>query len=132
MKKYPNKTITKDIMDTVGKIIAYIIMVVFTIMTIYPIFWLVINSFKTTVEFRTNMVGLPINWTLQNYPGAWKIGEFNKLILNSFLYTSVSIIGGGLLENMEAVRMAISSGFEAVSLSDSNIWRSHPASEKIN
>lgn len=93
MIKHTKNTITKDIMHTFGKIIAYIIMVIFTIMTIYPLLWLVMNSFKTTVEFRTNMVGLPVHWTLQNYPGAWKIGEFNKLIGNSFLYTSVSIIG---------------------------------------
>lgn len=46
--------------------------------------------------------------------------------------TSVSIIGGGLLDNMEAVRLALSSGFESVSLSDSNIWRNYPSSEKIN
>jgi raffinose/stachyose/melibiose transport system permease protein len=93
IKDNSQKTLTKDILNNLGKIIAYFIMGVFTIMTIYPIFWLLINSFKTTVEFRTNMVGFPINWTLQNYPGAWRIGEFNKLIGNSFLYTISSMTG---------------------------------------
>jgi raffinose/stachyose/melibiose transport system permease protein len=76
-----------------GKALAYLVMGTFALMTVYPIIWLVINSFKTTVEFRTNMIGLPKNWTLQNYVGAWKIGEFDKLIGNSFFYTIVSTLG---------------------------------------
>ena len=39
--------------------------------------------------------------------------------------TDVSIIGGGLLSNIDEVRMALASGFEAVSLSDSAIWREY-------
>jgi len=39
--------------------------------------------------------------------------------------TSVPIIGGGLLESIEEVQMALVSGFEAVSLSNSDIWRNY-------
>lgn len=77
----------------IGKAIAYTIMGVFALMAIVPIVWLIINSFKTTVEFRTNMIGLPKTWTLQNYVGAWKIGNFDKLMGNSFFYTIVATLG---------------------------------------
>jgi len=76
-----------------GKMTAYLVMGLFAFMTIFPLVWLLVNSFKTTTEFRTNMMGLPIDWTLDNYKSAWKIGEFDKLIGNSILYTVGSIVG---------------------------------------
>jgi len=87
MEPTRKKTNGRYLLGLLGKSIAYIIMGVFALMAIVPIIWLIINSFKTTVEFRTNMIGLPNTWTLQNYVGAWKIGEFDKLIGNSFFYT---------------------------------------------
>ena len=76
-----------------GKFMAYVVMSVFALMTVYPILWLILNSFKPTPEYRVNRIGLPRSWTLVNYAGAWKIGEFNKLIGNSFIYTIGASIG---------------------------------------
>ncbi len=76
-----------------GKAAAYLVMGIFAFMTIYPLVWLFFSSFKTTTEFRTNMMGLPIDWTLENYRSAWKIGEFDKLTGNSVLYTLGSTVG---------------------------------------
>jgi raffinose/stachyose/melibiose transport system permease protein len=76
-----------------GKAMAYLVMSVFALMTAYPILWLIMNSFKPTPEYRVNRIGLPRTWTLVNYVGAWKIGEFSKLIGNSFLYTIGASIG---------------------------------------
>ncbi len=76
-----------------GKTLAYLVMGVFAFMTIAPIVWLVLNSFKTTQEFPLNRLGLPRNWTTANYPGAWKLGEFDQLIGNSVLYTAGATLG---------------------------------------
>jgi raffinose/stachyose/melibiose transport system permease protein len=76
-----------------GKFMAYLVMSTFALMTVYPILWLILNSFKPTQEYRVNRIGLPRTWTLVNYVGAWKIGEFNKLIGNSFFYTIGASIG---------------------------------------
>jgi raffinose/stachyose/melibiose transport system permease protein len=73
-----------------AKFLAYSVMILFSLMTIYPIFWLGMNSFKATREFQVNQLGLPHVLTLNNYIGpygAWKLGEFNKLIPNSIIYT---------------------------------------------
>jgi len=77
----------------VGKVLAYLVMSVFALMTISPIVWLIINSFKSTPEYRLNKVGLPREWIFVNYPGAWKIGEFDKLIGNSVIYTLGASMG---------------------------------------
>lgn len=74
----------------VSRAFLYAVLIVFTCLTILPLIWLVISSFKTTTEFYTNTLGLPRQWTPVNYPAAWRIGQFNVLFLNSFIYTAVS------------------------------------------
>jgi raffinose/stachyose/melibiose transport system permease protein len=81
------------IAGVLGKALAYLVMGVFAFMTIAPIVWLALNSFKTTQEFPLNRLGLPRNWTTVNYPGAWKLGEFDQLIGNSVFYTAGATLG---------------------------------------
>jgi raffinose/stachyose/melibiose transport system permease protein len=81
------------IIGSVARALAYVVMIVFALMTILPIIWLVISSFKSTTEFRINRVGLPQTWTPENYPGAWSLGDFGHLIGNSVLYTAGGTLG---------------------------------------
>lgn len=76
-----------------GRAAAYLLMVVFTLMTIYPLAWLLYSSFKSTTEFRLDKAGLPRTWILVNYPGAWKVGEFATYLPNSILYTVGATLG---------------------------------------
>ena len=70
-----------------ARVLLYSVLLVFTFMTLYPVFWLIVSSFKTTQEFQVNRLGLPRRWTCQNYPLAWKIGGFGHLFTNSIIYT---------------------------------------------
>ncbi|MEW6230367.1 MAG: carbohydrate ABC transporter permease, partial [Bacillota bacterium] len=79
------------------RVLLYAVLIAFTLMTVYPIVWLVFSSFKTTQEFQLNRLGLPRYWTLDNYPNAWRIGGFSGLFLNSLVYTSVSTVAVVLL-----------------------------------
>jgi raffinose/stachyose/melibiose transport system permease protein len=81
----------------IGLVVTYIILGIFTILAIYPLIWLMINSFKTTQEFQLNKLGLPGSvegyaWTTVNYTDAWTRGKFPILILNSVIYTGVTTI----------------------------------------
>jgi len=72
--------------------IMYAVVIVFTILAIYPIFWLVIQSFKTTQEYMTtSKLSLPTTWFFKNYPITWKSGNFGILIINSVFYTSITV-----------------------------------------
>ena len=83
----------KNILSIIGKAAVYLIMIIFTFMTLYPIFWLIMNSFKTTREFQISQLALPKSPTLQNYKGAWEIGDFSLLFPNSILYTLGATLG---------------------------------------
>jgi raffinose/stachyose/melibiose transport system permease protein len=79
-----------------AKITAYVVMILFALMTVYPIFWLIMNSFKTKTEYQMNRIGFPQAPTLNNYLGplgAWKLGDFSKLIPNSLIYTIGATVG---------------------------------------
>ena len=74
-------------------IFVYFVMVLFTVLAIYPIFWLVIQSFKTTQEYLTsNKLSFPKRWFVDNYPYAWRMGEFSVLFANTVFYTAVTVI----------------------------------------
>jgi len=80
----------------VAKFFCYLVMIVFSLMTIYPMLWLIMNSIKPTKEYLMNRVGFPAHPTLSNYVGkygAWAIGDFDKRISNSVIYTLGSTVG---------------------------------------
>jgi len=81
------------ITGALGKVLAYLVMGVFAFMTVSPIIWLLVNSFKSNAEYRLNKLSLPHEWITVNYPGAWRIGEFDKLIGNSVIYTLGASLG---------------------------------------
>ena len=76
-----------------AKASAYLIMILFSLMTVYPLFWLFINSFKSTREFQVNMLGLPQTVVFDNFKMAWDFGEFGKLFPNSIIYTAGTTLG---------------------------------------
>ncbi|MFP3090130.1 carbohydrate ABC transporter permease [Treponema sp. TIM-1] len=76
-----------------AKFVIYLVMFVFTLLAIYPLFWLVIQSFKTTQEYLTSSkLALPQRWFSGNYFYAWQMGKFGILLLNSVFYTAVTVI----------------------------------------
>ncbi|MDR2702249.1 MAG: carbohydrate ABC transporter permease [Spirochaetaceae bacterium] len=85
----------------------YLIVIAFTILAIYPIFWLIIQSFKTTQEYMTaSKLAFPKLWFFKNYPFAWTMGRFGTLIMNSVIYTSVTVISIIILSFMAAFAFA--------------------------
>lgn len=81
----------------VGKVITYIVLLVFSCFAVVPLLWLFMNSFKTTQEFMIDKLSLPgqtegYSATLVNYIDAWTRGKFPTLIMNSVIYTAGTVI----------------------------------------
>jgi raffinose/stachyose/melibiose transport system permease protein len=76
-----------------AKIAVYAVMIFFTVMAVYPLLWLVVMSFKTTQEYIiTSKLALPKLWFTGNYPYTWKMGKFGILMINSVIYTAVTVL----------------------------------------
>lgn len=90
-----------------SKIIVYTIMIVFTVLSIYPIFWLVVQSFKTnTVYLTTNKLSFPTTLYLDNYYFVWVQGKFFNFFNNSVIYAVVTVVSVVLLSNMAGFAFA--------------------------
>jgi raffinose/stachyose/melibiose transport system permease protein len=67
-------------------------MFVFALLAIYPIFWLVLQSFKTTQEYiSSSKLAFPKVWFTGNYTESWRRGNFGALILNSVFYSIITV-----------------------------------------
>jgi len=86
-------SLPRRILGITGKVLAYLVMGIFAMMTIFPIIWLIINSFKSNAEYYLSKLALPHGLQFVNYSGAWNVGDFKELIGNSFIYTLGATIG---------------------------------------
>lgn len=90
-----------------AKILVYAIMVIFTVLTIYPILWLVLQSFKTnTTYLTTNKLSFPSSLYLGNYAFVINQGNFFGFFKNSLIYSSVTVAVVVVLSNMAGFAFA--------------------------
>lgn len=77
---------------SLGRVIIYILLVVYAAIVIYPMFWTVMSSFKTTAEFYKNVWALPeaLNW--ENFKNAWTRAKLGWNILNSVWVVAASLV----------------------------------------
>jgi multiple sugar transport system permease protein len=64
---------------------AYTLLVVILTMILFPIFWMVITSFKTNQEIVSNVNILPKHWQWHNYIDLWKQVNFGMYFRNSMI-----------------------------------------------
>jgi raffinose/stachyose/melibiose transport system permease protein len=69
----------------------HIVMILWSFISIFPLFFLVINTFKVKKEIYINFFGLPQKWTLENYTSLMGNSDFFGYFRNSFLVVVVSL-----------------------------------------
>lgn len=90
-----------------AKAVVYIIMIAFAVLTIYPILWLILQSFKTNTAYLTsNKLAFPTNWYFGNYPFVWIQGKFGTFFVNSVIYSVITVIAVVILCNMAGFAFA--------------------------
>jgi len=94
-------------LNPVALFFMYVLVVLFTILAVYPIFWVIMSSFKTTQEYMLNSkLALPKALFFKNYPIAWRDANFTTLTLNSIFYTAVTVISIIILSFMAGFAFA--------------------------
>ena len=74
-------------------IIGKVLIVLFVLAEVYPIFWILMSSFKSTQEFALSAsYALPTGVHWQNYVDAWNRGKMNIYFKNSAIVTLVSLV----------------------------------------
>src|ERR1035437_3752290 len=78
---------------TFGGVIITILLLFWTFVQIFPLYWMLTFSLKSNKEiFGTNVIGLPKEWLWSNYTTALQTGNMFKYLLNSTIVTSATIL----------------------------------------
>ncbi len=89
------------------KIIVYAVMILFTVLTIYPLSWMILQSLKTnTIYLSTNKLSFPPYLYLDYYPLLMNQGNYFTFFKNSVIYSAVTVVAVVLLSNMAGFAFA--------------------------
>lgn len=73
-------------------IFSHVVMTVWCIIVLFPLWVLVINSFKTRLTIYTNPFWIPVKWNFSNYSTVLSDGEFLIYFKNSFIVVVLSLL----------------------------------------
>ena len=82
------------------RVVALLVLLVFTVSAIFPLVWIVVSSFKTNTDFLLHPFSLPLRWIAENYVNAWEHGDFPLYFVNSLIIAAFSLtvmIGTGAM-----------------------------------
>ena len=68
------------------------ILILFTVIIVYPVLWMVLASFKTPGELVSNIWGIPASPAIQNYVDAWEKAKLGRSLLNSGIVSLGSVL----------------------------------------
>ena len=76
-----------------GRIVINVVLIVCSLIWIYPIVWTIISSFKPQADFFKEQLSLfPATWTLDNYVRVWSKANFAVYFFNSVVVTVFSVL----------------------------------------
>lgn len=81
---------------TLGFLLAILFLLIMAVISLFPLFLVLINSFKSHAEILANPLSLPTELSLRNYIYTWQMGKFGEGFLNSLKLTGTAIVTGVL------------------------------------
>ena len=78
---------------TVRSALIFTVLVIWAVISLFPVYWMFTFSLKTTEEiFGRNVIGLPQHWVWGNYTRAMNTGHMEVYFLNSFIIAVITIL----------------------------------------
>lgn len=74
-----------------GKLV-FLFCIILCLLIIYPLFWIIMSSFKDYRSIYQDVWGLPDVWRFENYSRAWTRG-ISQYFVNSIIVTVTTLIG---------------------------------------
>jgi multiple sugar transport system permease protein len=74
---------------------AYVVVAIISFISLFPLYWMVINSLRSDADIESGFVWWPTSWHFDNYTRAWTALEypFQDFIFNSFVLSLLVTIG---------------------------------------
>lgn len=130
--------------------VSYLVFITWTLVTLFPLIWMLYSSFKSNNQIITRFFDLPTVMLWENYSIAWDQAHLGQLFVNSLIYSTVStffivmfsmmaayafakmdfpkisnalyaVIGLGLLISVQAILIPLFIMLAAMGLKDSHV-----------
>lgn len=90
-------------LEIITKLFIYIILLAWTLASLFPLYWLIAFSLKDNTEiFGGNVAGLPKHFLWQNYSQAFMGGKVGTYLYNSTFVTALTILLTLIIATMSA------------------------------
>lgn len=89
-----------------GRILLEVVMVILSLIFLYPLFLTIINSLKSFSEVMTDVIALPKVLAFENYTYVWKFINYPRLFLNNAVITILGLAGIVLISSIAAYKLA--------------------------
>lgn len=89
-----------------GRFVLEIVMVLLSILFLYPLFLTIINSLKSFQEVMTDVIALPKRLAFENYSYVWEFINYPRLFLNNAVITILGLAGIILISSIAAYKLA--------------------------
>jgi raffinose/stachyose/melibiose transport system permease protein len=78
----------------------YLVLTVFMLVVLLPIWGALMSAFKSNAEIATSPFSLPQIWTLENFRQAWTVGKFSVFFKNSVIVTTIVVVASVFLSTL--------------------------------
>ncbi len=104
----PTQTFAKPLYKRIDitKLFMRIVLIVAVFITVYPLYFVLITSFKSTQEFYTSIWSLPKQFAFENYSYAWSIAEIGKHFSSSVVVVSTTVVATLMLSSLAGYALA--------------------------
>lgn len=87
-----------------SKIVTYVVLCLWGVMTVYPFIWVILNSFRKKGLILSDSFSLPVGdaFTWENYITAWERSDFKNAYLNSFIISGTVTVAVVILAGLAA------------------------------
>jgi len=86
--------------------ITTIVLSIIAFIYLYPLFLVIINSFKTFSEITSNVVALPTTLLFDNFLNAFRIMQYPRYFLNTLIATGVGVLGVVIVSAMAGYKLS--------------------------
>ena len=90
-----------------GRAAKHLVLLLFAVAALVPVYFMVTNSFKTADEYISNPYGLPRDFVLSTLRSALHDGDIYRWLLNSFVFTAASVVISTVIAALAAYPIAL-------------------------
>ena len=88
------------------KVLMTVFVLLILLISLGPIVWVLLSSFKSNTEILSSAVSLPVVWSLKNYGMALKIAPIGEFYINSVIVAGVATLLNVLVLSMSSYVLA--------------------------